>query len=252
MTEPACRCGAREGDRGGKFYKRHWREGSEACELSRRAINALIVKRGWRERLGPGECCGAQVSEPPTPRYRNRHKSLDTPPCWAAALLARRHSRTLKNLPPEDPAREERAVAAYRREVGGEPETERERSILREMLRAQEGLTRSLREGEAARAARRMETEARRTAAEGAGEYRLTRGWREYAACRAAPISLEFFPEDPDFLPPDAALLCSACAVRGQCLLYALRDPDFIGGIWGGVPASVLAELREGTSPAAV
>ena len=242
--KPECRCGIREGDRGGKFYKRHWREGSKACRLSLAALRYGYRRTGWREKRGEGECCGGKTGDEPTYKFYNRHKSLGTPPCSAAVLLARRLGRAANKLPPEDPVAEERGAAIHRYRMGGEPETERERNIVKEVLARREKLVKKQREADALRAVRRMKTEAVVIAREGPPPHRLKKNWREYAACRSAPISLEFFPENPADIPLDAAALCAVCAVRGQCLAYALSDENFIGGVWGGVPAETIFELR--------
>lgn len=243
-----CPCGVREGDRGGKFYKRHWREGTTACRLSKKALRYGYQKTGWREKLGEGECCGGKANSEPTYKFYNRHKTLGTPPCYAAVLLARRLGRAAQKLPAENPVSEERGVAIHRYQAGGEPETERERNIVKEILAGREKLLKKQREKDMFRAVRRMKAEAAVIAREGPPSHRLTKNWREYAACRSAPISLEFFPENPADIPLEAAEICAVCAVRGQCLAYALGDENFIGGVWGGVPAETILELRSRTA----
>jgi len=57
--------------------------------------------------------------------------------------------------------------------------------------------------------------------------------WREAAACRGSDPSL-FFPEDEDGeVVDDAKAVCAVCAVREQCLEYALEAREEYG-VWGG------------------
>lgn len=67
-----------------------------------------------------------------------------------------------------------------------------------------------------------------------------TRAWQERAACRG-PESVLFFPpstserkDDRDWREAKAKEICASCAVRAECLEYALeiQEPH---GIWGGL-----------------
>lgn len=52
------------------------------------------------------------------------------------------------------------------------------------------------------------------------------------AACRSLPTEL-FFPTDSDDDTAERAkAICWRCAVRRECVAYALADPD-LHGIWG-------------------
>ncbi len=55
--------------------------------------------------------------------------------------------------------------------------------------------------------------------------------WRDSARCRGADTEL-FFPGKDSILPEEAAALCAACPVRGDCLEWALGHPQY--GVWGG------------------
>jgi WhiB family redox-sensing transcriptional regulator len=66
--------------------------------------------------------------------------------------------------------------------------------------------------------------------------------WQEDAACRGEPTD-SFFPDSPHSLPPEIRVLCSACAVREDCLDHALEHEPF--GIWGGMSEAALARLRK-------
>lgn len=71
-------------------------------------------------------------------------------------------------------------------------------------------------------------------------------GWRKLAACRTA---------DPDMFFPTgstgaavaeiraATAVCQSCAVRGQCLQFALRTNQE-AGIWGGTCEDERRRLR--------
>jgi WhiB family redox-sensing transcriptional regulator len=65
-------------------------------------------------------------------------------------------------------------------------------------------------------------------------------GWQSKAACRGADASLFFAPnyferrEEKDGREAKAKAICERCAVREECLAYALkiREPH---GVWGGL-----------------
>jgi WhiB family redox-sensing transcriptional regulator len=65
----------------------------------------------------------------------------------------------------------------------------------------------------------------------------ITQDWRHRAACRDEDPEL-FFPvgnTGPALLQiEDAKAVCSGCAVRGQCLQWAL-DTGQEAGMWGGM-----------------
>lgn len=77
-----------------------------------------------------------------------------------------------------------------------------------------------------------IDTGASGSVASGHREY-----WRDHAACRYAEPELFFPVPSSDKAGAQAALakaVCKACAVRRECLQFALatRQPD---GIWGGM-----------------
>jgi WhiB family redox-sensing transcriptional regulator len=68
----------------------------------------------------------------------------------------------------------------------------------------------------------------------------LDDGWQRRAACRGPQAEMFFPPVTPERKDERQARerrakdICSSCAVRSQCLAYALRirEPH---GIWGGL-----------------
>ena len=69
----------------------------------------------------------------------------------------------------------------------------------------------------------------------GAGDA-LPVDWRRLAACQSADPDL-FFPvsgEGSARQVEKAKALCGACAVRRQCLQYAISG-DEVDGVWGGL-----------------
>lgn len=75
--------------------------------------------------------------------------------------------------------------------------------------------------------------------------------WQDRAACRG-PNTAIFFPppqferkDDKEARERRAKAICASCAVRRECLDYALRirDPH---GIWGGMNEAERRALLEG------
>jgi WhiB family transcriptional regulator, redox-sensing transcriptional regulator len=69
----------------------------------------------------------------------------------------------------------------------------------------------------------------------------------ERAQCRDHDPALFFPAPGPGMVPSMAAAmaLCAMCPVAGECLEYALADPE-ITGIWGGTSAKARARMRRG------
>ena len=72
--------------------------------------------------------------------------------------------------------------------------------------------------------------------------------WQLKAACRG-PQAIVFFPpprperrEEKRQREADAKAICTTCAVRGECLAYAL-DIREQHGIWGGLSENERKEL---------
>lgn len=65
--------------------------------------------------------------------------------------------------------------------------------------------------------------------------------WQHDAACRGVAVDA-FFPNNPDFVPPEVQALCMTCEVRADCLDHALANEAF--GIWGGMSPDALRRLR--------
>ena len=65
--------------------------------------------------------------------------------------------------------------------------------------------------------------------------------WIAHAACAGEPTDL-FFPDD-DIATDLARSICGSCAVRADCIGYAMEFPS-LDGIWGGLTHQERAELR--------
>lgn len=70
----------------------------------------------------------------------------------------------------------------------------------------------------------------------------MTRDWREDALCLTVGDSEEWFPNNG--LSDAATSVCRRCPVQWDCLDFAL-DIQPTHGIWGGVPAKLLPEMKE-------
>lgn len=66
--------------------------------------------------------------------------------------------------------------------------------------------------------------------------------WTELAACRDADPEI-FFPQGPGASTRPAIEICDGCAVRPQCLSYALTE-NVAGGVWGGMTEEQRQRLR--------
>ena len=67
--------------------------------------------------------------------------------------------------------------------------------------------------------------------------------WWAKAACRSAPVEIDFFPL-PGESPDPAIAVCRRCAARSQCLDYALAQGPQLTGVWAGTTDQERAELR--------
>jgi len=65
--------------------------------------------------------------------------------------------------------------------------------------------------------------------------------WIVHAACAGEATDL-FFPDD-DIATDLARSICGRCAVRVDCIGYAMEFPS-LDGIWGGLTRQERAELR--------
>jgi hypothetical protein len=66
--------------------------------------------------------------------------------------------------------------------------------------------------------------------------------WMERAACRGADPAL-FFPTLGANTAAKAKAICAGCAVRQECLEYALADPES-AGVWAGMAERERRRLR--------
>lgn len=64
--------------------------------------------------------------------------------------------------------------------------------------------------------------------------------WMDRARCREADAEI-FYPLAPDF--EEARRICRGCAVRHECLRYAL-DHDEQFGVWGALSPQQRAALK--------
>jgi WhiB family redox-sensing transcriptional regulator len=67
------------------------------------------------------------------------------------------------------------------------------------------------------------------------------RHWVEHAACRGTGVG-PYFPSGGVSAGP-ARAVCAGCAVRAECLAYALTDPS-LQGVWGGTSDAERRVLR--------
>jgi WhiB family redox-sensing transcriptional regulator len=68
-------------------------------------------------------------------------------------------------------------------------------------------------------------------------------GWRSEARCREMSSRVFFGDVGDTFTTAVARRVCSCCAVREECLEYALRNREAFG-IWGGTTQLERRELR--------
>lgn len=66
--------------------------------------------------------------------------------------------------------------------------------------------------------------------------------WKEHAACASVPDRELFFPTRGESATP-AKLICRRCAVRFECLEYALAHGEKFG-VWGGTSERERRNLR--------
>ncbi len=64
-------------------------------------------------------------------------------------------------------------------------------------------------------------------------EHDLAKDWRDGAECVRVADAVDFFPA-PGAPAGEAKAVCARCAVRDQCLEYALRW-EHLCGVWGGM-----------------
>jgi WhiB family redox-sensing transcriptional regulator len=67
--------------------------------------------------------------------------------------------------------------------------------------------------------------------------------WFERAACRGKPTNW-WFPRF-DSVNISAVTICRGCAVKDECLTYAVADPELLG-TWGGVSEQERRRMRRG------
>lgn len=64
--------------------------------------------------------------------------------------------------------------------------------------------------------------------------------WTERAACKDQSVDWFFATSREE--PVDALVLCAGCAVRAECLAYALEHESI--GVWGGTSAKQRQKIR--------
>jgi WhiB family transcriptional regulator, redox-sensing transcriptional regulator len=80
------------------------------------------------------------------------------------------------------------------------------------------------------------------TGAQAVGTDGATRGWWQEAACIEAARTVDFFPARGESSAA-AKTVCARCAVRTECLDYALQwDP--LCGVWGGLSERERRQLK--------
>ena len=65
--------------------------------------------------------------------------------------------------------------------------------------------------------------------------------WQAFAACRGMPVETFVLPIGGSAVR--ARAVCAGCPVNGDCLSYALSEPD-LEGIWAGTTARERSRLR--------
>lgn len=68
-------------------------------------------------------------------------------------------------------------------------------------------------------------------------------GWAELAACAGAPDANRWFPEAGYGIADEVLAFCDGCAVRVECLDYAVRW-KIDHGVWGGLGSADRRRLR--------
>ena len=72
-------------------------------------------------------------------------------------------------------------------------------------------------------------------------------GWQEKGLCRS--VSVEFYPEKSGKpsrrLIREAVQVCESCAVRQECLEWALSHDEAQYGVWGGLTAAKRRKILE-------
>lgn len=70
--------------------------------------------------------------------------------------------------------------------------------------------------------------------------------WRDYGICGTVDPESWYPPEDSNqFSIAKARKICHGCPVRGECLEYALDNPeDAENGVWAGLYRRELRKLR--------
>ena len=71
---------------------------------------------------------------------------------------------------------------------------------------------------------------------------RLRPSWQKDALCHEYR-HVNFFPKLGEPTEP-AKQVCDRCAVKAECLAYALDDNDITAGIWGGTSNKQRKQLR--------
>jgi WhiB family redox-sensing transcriptional regulator len=66
--------------------------------------------------------------------------------------------------------------------------------------------------------------------------------WQAFGACRGMPVDVFVLPVGATAEP--ARAVCRRCPVNGECLNYALAEPD-LEGIWAGTTARERSRLRK-------
>lgn len=73
----------------------------------------------------------------------------------------------------------------------------------------------------------------------------MSRAWMDDARCTDLDPDM-FFPERGGSVR-EVLEVCSLCAVKANCLAYAL-DNDFKDGVWGGMTVQGRSALKKGMS----
>lgn len=71
----------------------------------------------------------------------------------------------------------------------------------------------------------------------------LDDNWKQQGEC-GTKDSATFYPERKSSVPVEAKEICGRCAVRAQCLVFALRTKE-PHGVWGGLSSAQRTQLRK-------